>query len=204
MLALGSKEVSLHWCKTGAGVTPSTVYSSQHDTESVQLFRKCTVADYLHSHAVSAKRYNKAYAGWQQYDLVGLAEQLAASQQEAAELQCTARMYHQAMDECQRLQSENVALRQMLQNTLENGPGGSARSSSRGRNQTSRGSDSVISVLKPHMSFVAERESAHANHRRSWSPTVSRYCQPDPVDDNLALMLRHSALWMVDVMNLLR
>ena len=92
-------------------------------------------------------------------------------------------MYHQAMDECQRLQSENVALRQMLQNALESGPGRSARSSSRGRNQTSRGTDSVVFVLKPHMSFVAEREIA--NHGRSCSPTLSRYCQPDPFHENI-------------------
>lgn len=158
--------------ETGAGVTISVW---------------CTVVQYLHSHAVSAEEYNKIYIGWQQHDLAGLAEQLGASQQEVADLQCTARMYHQAMDECQRLQSENVALRQMLQNALEDGPERSARSSSRGRKQTSRGTDSVMSVLKPHMSFVAEHESAHDNHSRSCSPTMSRYCQPDPVYDNFKL-----------------
>lgn len=88
--------------------------------------------------------------------------------------QCSARMYHQAMDECQRLQSENIALRQMLQNALEDGPGAGVRSSSRGRNQTSRGRDSMLSVLKPHMSFVAEQQAVHSNHRRSCSPTLSR------------------------------
>ena len=103
-----------------------------------------------------------------------LAGQLTACHQEAADLQCTARMYHQAMDECHRLQSENVALRQMLQNALESGPKARPRSSSRGRNQTSREMESVPSVLKPHMSFVAERETGHGDGRRSCSPTMSR------------------------------
>ncbi|KAL0019871.1 hypothetical protein WJX79_005655 [Trebouxia sp. C0005] len=58
---------------------------------------------------------------------------LNASHTEATELQCTARLYHQAMDECQRLQSENIALRQMLQNALDTGPTPRARSSSRGQ-----------------------------------------------------------------------
>ena len=94
-------------------------------------------------------------------------------------------MYHQAMDECQRLQSENVALRQMLQHALEHGPRGSPRSSSRGHNHTSRGTDCVMSVLKPHMSFVAEHESAHGTHGQSCSPNLSRYCQLDPVYENV-------------------
>lgn len=111
-----------------------------------------------------------------------LAGQAAGSQQEAAVAQCSARMYHQAMDECQRLQSENIALRQMLQNALEDRPCARARSSSRGRNQTSRGRDSMLSVLKPHMSFVAEHETAH---RRSCSPTLSRCCHSESVPEHL-------------------
>ena len=105
---------------------------------------------------------------------VVLTGQLTGRHQEATDLQCTARMYHQAMDECQRLQSENIALRQMLQNALENSPACRARSSSRGRNQLARGATSAQSVLKPHMSFLAERDITSANHRRSCSPTLSR------------------------------
>lgn len=101
--------------------------------------------------------------------------QLTASHQEAGGLQCTARMYHQAMDECQRLQSENIALRQMLQYAVEEGSGVRARGSSRGRNQTRQRAESVRTVLKPHMSFVAERETAQGSCKRSCSPILSRY-----------------------------
>ena len=100
--------------------------------------------------------------------------QLTVRHQEATNLQCTARMYHQAMDECQRLQSENIALRHMLQNALENSPACRARSNSRGRNQAARGTMSEQSVLKPHMSFLAERSGESANHRRSRSSMLNR------------------------------
>lgn len=107
--------------------------------------------------------------------------QLSASCEESTGLRCTARLYHQAMDECQRLQSENIALRQMLQNALDNGSKGRARSSSRGRNQTRHGGESASSVLKPGLSFVAER--GRSVQGRSCSPPLSRsvyWAEPNP------------------------
>ncbi len=93
---------------------------------------------------------------------------LNASHTEATDLQCTARLYHQAMDECQRLQSENIALRQMLQNALDSGPTPRARSSSRGRNQAPKGREHASSVVKPGLSFVAE-QGRSASCAQSWS-----------------------------------
>jgi len=96
---------------------------------------------------------------------------LDASHTEATDLQCTARLYHQAMDECQRLQSENIALRQMLQDALDTGPTPRARSSSRGRNQAPKGREHASSVVKPGLSFVAEQgRLASCAQGRSCSP----------------------------------
>ncbi|KAL0050637.1 hypothetical protein WJX82_003901 [Trebouxia sp. C0006] len=100
-----------------------------------------------------------------------LAGHLDASHTEATDLQCTARLYHQAMDECQRLQSENIALRQMLQNALDTGPTPRARSSSRGRNQAPQGREHASCVVKPGLSFVAEQG-------RSASCALGRSCSP--------------------------
>ena len=103
------------------------------------------------------------------------AGRLNASHDETTGLQCTARLYHQAMDECQRLQSENIALRQMLQQALEDGPKARPRSSSRGRNQACRGGECPEAVVKPGLSFVADRRrSASCGPARSCSPPLSR------------------------------
>ena len=103
------------------------------------------------------------------------AGRLSASHDETTGLQCTARLYHQAMDKCQRLQSENIALRQMLQQALEHGPKARPRSSSRGRNQLCRGGECAEAVVKPGLSFVAERSrSASCGPARSCSPPLSR------------------------------
>ncbi|DBB01389.1 TPA: hypothetical protein ACH3X1_000057 [Trebouxia sp. C0004] len=103
-----------------------------------------------------------------------LAGHLNASHTEATDLQRTARLYHQAMDECQRLQSENIALRQMLQHALDPGPMPRTRSRSRGRNQAPQGREHASSVVKPGLSFVAEQgTSAICVPPRACSPLSS-------------------------------
>ena len=82
------------------------------------------------------------------------------------------------MDECHRLQSENIALRQMLQNALDNGPGAEGnsprargRSNSRGRKELTQSVGRGDSMVKAGLSFVAEKRKSQG---RSISPPLSR------------------------------